>query len=137
MGQENFAKPAQILGKGKLCFKEFAGFGEGNGGQVAAHQLGERAAKEIAQADTKGGDGQAGNILIGAQGNGHKAIDQAQKHRKENRNQQRKQNRQKGIHIGNIIAAGIFIKERTDHTAEGATIHNAGDTQIQVAGFFG
>ena len=41
----------------------------------------------------------------------------------------------KAIHL--LHGHGLLIEERTDNAADAAHIHDAGNTQVQVAGFLG
>jgi len=135
IGQEDLAKPAQTLGKGQGLGKIAAGGGQGNGGDLTAGELDQGAAEEVADAHAEGGHGQTGNVLVGPQGHRQEAVQQAHQQRAQQGAQHGDQNGQKAAHL--IGGHGLLIEERADDAADTAHIHDAGDTQVQIAGLLG
>ena len=135
IGQEDLAEPAQTLGKGQGLGKIPAGGGQGDGGHLAAGELDQGAAEEVADAHAEGGHGQAGNVLVGPQGHRQEAVQQAHQQRAQQGAQHGDQNGQKAAHL--VGGHGLLIEERADDAADTAHIHDAGDTQVQVAGLLG
>ena len=68
VGQEQLAEPAGGGGAGECSLKADTGIGQGDGGNIAARELDEGAAKEVADAHAEGGHGQTGNILVSTKG---------------------------------------------------------------------
>ena len=135
IGQEDLAEPAQTLGKGQGLGKIAAGGGQGDGGDLAAGELDQGAAEEVADAHAEGGHGQAGNVLVGPQGHRQEAVQQAHQQRAQQGAQHGDQNGQKAAHL--VGGHGLLIEERADDAADTAHIHDAGDTQVQIAGLLG
>ena len=135
IGQENLAEPAQTLGKGQGLGKIAAGGGQGNGGDLTAGELDQGAAEEVADAHAEGGHGQTGNVLVGPQGHRQEAVQQAHQQRAQQGAQHGDQNGQKAAHL--VGGHGLLIEERADDAADTAHIHDAGDTQVQIAGLLG
>ena len=59
-----------------------AGAGHGNLSHAAGHNI-QTAAKEICNAAAEDGQGQAGDVLIGPQGDGQKAVEQSPQGRRQ------------------------------------------------------
>ena len=135
IGQEDLAEPAQTLGKGQGLGKIAAGGGQGNGGDLTAGELDQGAAEEVADAHAEGGHGQTGNVLVGPQGHRQEAVQQAHQQRAQQGAQHGDQNGQKAAHL--VGGHGLLIEERADDAADTAHIHDAGDTQVQIAGLLG
>ena len=135
IGQENLAEPAQALGEGQGLGKIAAGGGQGNGGHLAAGELDQGAAEEVADAHAEGGHGQTGNVLVGPEGHRQEAVQQAHQQRAQQGAQHGDHNGQKAAHL--VGGHGLLIEERADDAADTAHIHDAGDTQVQVAGLLG
>ena len=136
VGQEDLAKPPQLIRKGQGQAEAVAGGGEDNGGKLTAGELDEGAAEEVAEANAKGGQGQTGDILVCPHGDGQEAVDKAHTQRAEHTGQQRDQNAKERIDLGGG-GKGLLIQECPNDAADAAHIHDAGDAQIQIAGFFG
>lgn len=109
--------------------------GQGNGGDLTAGELDQGAAEEVADAHAEGGHGQAGNVLVGPQGHRQEAVQQAHQQRTQQGAQHGDQNGQKAAHL--VGGHGLLIEERADDAADTAHIHDAGDTQVQIAGLLG
>ena len=98
---------------------------------IAFHDLDERAAEEVAEADTEGGDGKTGHILIGFERHGQEAIEQRHQKRTEKTAKQRNEHGKKVIHIFRTA----LIEKAADDAGNSADIHDAGDAEVEVAGF--
>ena len=135
IGQEDLAEPAQTLGKGQGLGKIAAGGGQGDGGDLAAGELDQGAAEEVADAHAEGGHGKAGHVLIGPQRHRQQAVQKSHEQGAKQGAEQGNADSQQSAH--SLCGGGLFIEERADDAADAAHIHDAGDSQIQVAGFFG
>ena len=132
VGQENFPKPAQLVRKGQTGGEIAAGGGKGNGGDLAAGELDEGAAEEVAEAHAEGGQGQTGDVLVGPEGHSQEAV---QKAHQEGPQQGAEQGNDNGRESGNGGSV-LLIEEGADDAADAAHIHDTRNAQIQVAGFF-
>ena len=133
VGQEHLPKDPQLVGKGQGLTEIGAGGGQGDGGHLTAGELDEGAAEEVADAHAEGGHGKAGHVLVGPEGHRQQAVQQTHQQRAQQGAQHRDSNGQKAVHRGR--RGGLLVEERTDDAADAAHIHDAGDAQIQVAGF--
>ena len=133
--EEDFSEPAELGGKGQLGRKILVRGAQGDAGHVRAGELNERAAEEVAEAHAEGGQGKAGDVLVGSQGNGEEAVDQAHQKGAHKAAQHRDADGEEGIHVrgGGVL----LIEEGADDAADGAHIHDARDAQVQVAGLLG
>ena len=116
IGQEYLTKPAAFGGEGEGFAEIGAGGGKGDGGDLAARQLDERATEEVADAHAEGGP----------EGHGQQAVQQTHQQRAQQGAQHRDSNGQKAVHRGR--RGGLLVEERTDDAADAAHIHDAGDT---------
>ena len=101
---------------------------------TGAHQVNHRVQlghDHLGQADTKGGQRQAGHVLVGPQGYRQERIDQSGQHGKRDRakdaqdhNQERRQ-------------AALSDHVQHEAAARAAHAHDAWNAQVQVSGFFG
>ena len=126
IGQEYLTKPAAFGGEGEGFAEIGAGGGKGDGGNLAARQLDERATEEVADAHAEGGHGKAGHVLVGPEGHSQQAVQQTHQQRAQQGAQHRDSNGQKAVHRGR--RGGLLVEERTDDAADAAHIHDAGDT---------
>ena len=126
IGQEHLPKDPQLVGKGQGLTEIGAGGGQGDGGHLAARQLDERAAEEVADAHAEGGHGKAGHVLVGPEGHSQQAVQQTHQQRAQQGAQHRDSNGQKAVHRGH--GGRLLVEERTDDAADAAHIHDAGDT---------
>ena len=131
MAQEDLAEPAALVGKAEDGRAVGAG-GHSHGDLTdAAGQSVQGTAEEVGNTAAKDGQGQAGDILVGTEGDGQEAVKQtAQSGRHKSCKEAQQQ-----CHDGNGVGSSIFIGERTGKAGDAAQIHDAGDTQIQIAGF--
>ena len=67
VAQENLAEPAELISNGKRAAVVSARRGQGDGRNLAAGELYERAAEEVAEADAKGGHRKTCDVLVCAQ----------------------------------------------------------------------
>ena len=134
--QENGAEPAELVRKRQLRAEAVAGGGEADGGRAAARELGERTAEEVAHTDAEGGQRKAGDVLIGAERDREEAVDQPHHKRAEERAAERNEHRERRVQrLGR--GERIFIQKRADDARDAADIHDAGDAEVEVTGFFG
>ena len=136
VGQEDLAEPAELRRKRQRLGKVAVRGRERDGRHLAAGELDERAAEEVAEADAERRHGKAGNVLIGAQRDGEKAVQQSHEQRAEQARQQRDHDGEKAVHPRGPADA-LLIQERPDDAADAADIHDARDAEVQVAGLFG
>ena len=90
-------------------------------------------AEEVCHAHAEGGQGKAGHVLIGAQADGQKAVNQAAEHRSSESAEQRDHDAKRHVRVG----SGVFIQISACEPRKTAQIHDAGNAEIQVAAFFG
>ena len=64
-----------LVREGQRTAEVAAGGGEGDGGHLAAGELDEGAAEEVADAHAEGGEGKTGDVLVGPEGDGEDAVD--------------------------------------------------------------
>ena len=136
VGQEDLAKPAELRRERQRLGKVAVRGRERNGRHLAAGELDERAAHEVAEADAERRHGKAGDVLVGAQRNGEKAVQQTHEQRAEQARQQRDHDGEKAVHPRGP-AGRLLIQERPDDAADAADIHDARDAEVEVAGLFG
>ena len=111
-----------------------AGSGQCDGRYITVHQLDQRSAKEVTEADTEGGHGQTGHVLVRPQGNGQETVQQSHQQGTQQTTKHRNRNSEESVHICRTACRSL-IEEGADDTADTSHIHNAGDSQIQVTGF--
>ena len=107
-----------------------AGGSHGDLTDAASHGI-QAAAEEVCDAAAENGQRQAGDILIGPEGDGQKAVNQAAQSGCQKRGDEGQQQTDNG---GGILAVDL-VEERGRKACNAAQIHDAGDTQVQVAGF--
>ncbi len=130
--QEELGEGAELLGVGRGPVEKGAGSGQGHGGHVAVGQLDEGAAEEVAEANTEGGQGQTGDILVGPEGDGEEAVEKSHQQRAQQRACHGDGDGPEGDQ--GLTGHGLLIEEGADDAADGANVHDAGNAQIQVAG---
>ena len=121
----------KMLCKGTACLREC------NGWYIGMADLDQRAAEEVADADTERGKGKTGNVLICPHRYCQEAVQKSHQAREEQRAKQRDQDGEDTDVPMTEIGTGLFKEEAADNAADGAHIHDAGDTEVQVAGFLG
>ena len=77
VGQEHLTEPAKLIRKGQACLDIAAGAAQYDGGDLRVGELDQRAAEEVAEAHAEGGDGKAGHVLVGPEGDGEEAVEEA------------------------------------------------------------
>ena len=97
----------------------------GHGVQAAAEEVGHAAAED--------GQGQAGDVLVGPEGDGEKAVEQAAQRRGQ---EGRGEGEDEAEHRGGIRVVEL-VEEGGRQTGDAAQVHDAGDAQVQIAGFLG
>ena len=88
----------------------------------------------VTEADTEGGHGQTGHVLVRPQGNGQETVQQSHQQGTQQTAKHRNRNSEESVHICRTACRSL-IEEGADDTADTSHIHNAGDSQIQVTGF--
>ena len=107
-----------------------AGGGNGDLAHAAGHGV-EAAAEEVGDTAAENGQRQAGDVLIGPEGNGQEAVQQsAQGGGQESGDEAHQQADDRGG-----VRIVELVKEGSCQTGNAAQVHDAGDAQIQVAGF--
>ena len=134
IGKQQLPHHAGLVRKGQRPAEITAGGRQGNGRHVRAGELNQGAAEEIAEPHAEGGHGKAGHVLVGTEGHRQEAVQKSHQRRANQAAQQRKQNGQEAVHLGSGHC--LLIQKGTNHAADAAHIHNAGDAQVQVAGLF-
>ena len=105
----------------------------GNRGSRVAGTVQDKDTEEVGHALAESGQRQAGDVLVGAQGDGQEGVDQAAQHRGCNGAERGDQDADQAIGVG----GGVLIGPGAGKTGKAAQVHNAGHAQIQVAGFLG
>ena len=136
VGQKDLPEPAEALHARDRLGKVAVGRRERDGRHLAAGELDERAAHEVAEADAERRHGKAGDVLVGAQRDGQKAVQQTHEQRPEQARQQRDHHGEKAVHARGP-ADTLLIQERPDDAADTADVHDARDAEVEVAGLFG
>ena len=77
VAQEQLAENPQLVRNGKAPAEIGGGGGKRDGGHLAAGELNQGAAEEVAEAYAKGSHGKAGHVLICPEGNGQEAVQQS------------------------------------------------------------
>ena len=134
VGEEHLPEPAQILCKRQARAEIVAGAREGDVRLVTARNTDQRSAQKHSHARAEGGQRQTRDVLIGAQGDGQEAVDQRHQRRSDQGADKRNQHRDNGNHP---VPHRLLVKERADHAADAADIHDAGNAEVQVSALFG
>ena len=134
--EEYLTEPAEIIRKGESGFEAVACCGKCDGRHIGTQQLDKGAAEEVADAGSEGGKRKTGYVLICTEGYGKESIDKTHKAGAEQGTKQRNKHRKERIYLAGG-GQGLLIEEGADNTADSADIHNSGDTEVEVAGFFG
>ena len=131
--KEHFAKPSGSVCKRQAGTERIARFRQGYGRHLAAGQLDEGTAEEISEAHAEGRHGETGHVLIGPEVNREEAIQKTHDERAQKRGPGRDQYANQRIERGCIL----LIQESPDDAADTADVHDAGNSEVQVSGFFG
>ena len=134
VGEEQLAEDAALVRKGQGTVEVRAGGAERDGGHRAAGQLDEGAAEEVADAHAEGGERQAGHVLVGAQGDGEEAVDKPGQQRAQQAGAKRDGDSQEAVHVRRG-GQGLLVEEGADDAADAADVHDAGNAEVEVAGF--
>ena len=130
--EEDLAEPAELPGERKSRAEIIARGGHGDAGHVAACDLDQRAAEEVADAGAERGEGKTGHVLVRAESDRKEGIDQTHQQGAGQRAQKRDQDGRQRMDDGR----GTFVEEGSDHAADAAHVHDARNTEVQVAGLF-
>ena len=111
--------------------------GHGHGDLAdAAGELVEAPAEEVAHAGAEDRQGQAGDVLVRPQGDGQEAVDEAAQRGGKERRDEAHDDAQRRVWLdAGIGAVDVFIHEGGRQTGDAAEVHDAGDAEVQVAGF--
>ena len=90
-------------------------------------------AEEVCHAHAEGGQRQTGDVLVGAQGDGQKRVDQTAQHRSRNGADHGDQDADQAVGVG----GGVLIRPGAGKTGKAAQVHDARHAQVQVAGLLG
>ena len=132
VGEEERAEPAETFRERQSGLECRSGIGQRDIRNRAFHDLDQRAAEKVSEANAEGGQRETGHVLVGAERDGQKTVDQRGKQRADQAGKQRDQHTDRGN-----VDRGIFIEEGPDHARYGADIHDAGNAEVQVPGFLG
>ena len=78
---------------------------QGDGGDLAAGELDEGAAEEVAHAHAEGGHGQTGDVLVGAERHGEEAVQQAHQQGAQQGAEQGDQHGQEAVHAAAALCS--------------------------------
>ena len=126
--EDRLADNAQTGKHGQLGLKGFVDHALRGGASVENVY-----AEKVCHAHAKRGQRKAGHVLIGAQADGQKAVNQAAQHRRGEGAEQRNHDAERHVRIG----GGVLIQISACETGESAQIHDARHAEVQVAAFFG
>ena len=89
--------------------------------------------EEISEAHAEGRHGETGHVLVGPEVNREEAIQKSHDEGAQKRSPGRDQYADQRIERGCIL----LIQEGPDDAADTADVHDAGNSEVQVSGFFG
>ena len=129
VGEHGLPQRTQTGQDGELCAERLVG----NGGGGVAGTVEDKDAEEVCHAHAEGRQRQTGDILVGAQADGQKGVDQAAGHAGKDRAGHSDQDADKAVGAG----GGILIRPGAGKAGKAAQIHDARHAEVEVAGFFG
>ena len=133
VAEEDLSEPAEMLREGEGRAEVEGGGGQRDVGHVASGEFDQASAEEVTDADAEGGEGEAGHVLVGAEGNGEEAVQKPHEEGGENGAQKGDPDGEKGVDR----EGALFIEEGSDDPSDCAYIHDPGDAQVQVAALLG
>ena len=133
IGEEYISDLSELCGERERCFEAVARCAQRYRGDVAAGYLYQRAAEEVAEADAESCHRKTSDVLVRTQSDGQEAVEQTHERRAQNAREQGNEHCEERVHR----LDALLIEERADNAGDAADIHDAGDTEVQVAALFG
>mgnify|MGYP000143755827 FL=1 len=133
IGEEYISDLSELCGERERCLEAVARCAQRYRGNVAAGYLYQRAAEEVAEADAESCHRKTSDVLVCTQSDGQEAVKQTHERRAQNAREQGNEHCEERVHR----LDALLIEERADNAGDAAGIHDAGDTEVQVAALFG